>query len=126
MVSSGQLQVALSEVEFNALVEGILPVWASEGFTTRVLDRRDTLDREPLLGPKVVGSLLLPIEIALEPARLVDGLLDCLIHRDLVTILSGTWVVDVLSGGQSATVITSDGSHWLFDIVVLVSGLATR
>jgi glycine oxidase len=126
VVSSGQLQVALSDAEFNALVAGILPVWAAEGFTTHALNRAETLDREPLLGPKVAGSLLLPIEIALEPAQLVDGLLACLNRRAQVSIHSGTWVVDVLSDERSATVIISDGSRWPFDIVVLASGLATR
>ena len=96
----------------NALVSGLLPVWTSEGFMTHVLDRRQTLEREPLLGPNVAGSLLMPIEIALEPARLVDGLLACLNKRKQVTMLPATWVVDVSSDARSATVTTSDGAHW--------------
>jgi glycine oxidase len=126
VVSSGQLQVALSDAEMSALLTGVLPVWTSEGFITHVLDRRQTLEREPLLGPKVAGSLLMPIEIALEPATLVDGLLACLSKRKHVTILPGTWVVGVSSDARSATVTTSDGADWPFDIVVLASGLATR
>ena len=126
VVSGGQLQVALSDAEMNELIASLVPVWTIEGFTTHVLDRRQTLEREPLLGPKVAGSLLLPIEIALEPARLVSGLLACLSSRKLVTILSATWVTDVSSDAKSATVVTSDGTRRPFDIVVLASGLLTR
>lgn len=126
VVSRGQLQVALSDGEMSALVAGLLPVWTSEGFTTHVLDRRQTLEREPLLGPNVAGSLLIPIEIALEPARLVDGLLTCLSKREHVTVLPGIWVAGVSSDARSATVITGDGARWPCDIVVLASGLATR
>jgi glycine oxidase len=118
VVSSGQIQVAMSDEEMSALVAGTVPVWESEGFVTHVL--------EPLLGPRVAGSVLLPIEIALEPGRLVDGLLACLTSRKLVTILPGTWVTEVSSDERSATVTTRDGVRRPFDMVILASGLATR
>ena len=126
IVSSGQLVVALSEAEMNSLVEDTVPVWDAEGFVTHVLDRRQTLEAEPLLSPMVAGCLLLPIEIALEPSDLVNGLLECLGGKQHVSILPGTTVVDVSSNASSATVTSRDGSRASFDMAVLASGLSTR
>jgi glycine oxidase len=87
VLGSGQLQVALDEVEMRRIVDELVPSWEREGFETQVLDSAVSHAVEPRLGPEVVGSVLLPIEVALEPARLMEALVRGLESRPNATVL---------------------------------------
>lgn len=125
LLDTGQLQVALSEEEMSRIENELVPVWTSEGFTSYVLDRAESLAVEPLLGPGVVGSVLLPVEIAVEPMEIVRALLITLSARPNVTLTNGSMVTKLLSTASHASVVFDDQIVQSFDYVVVAAGLQT-
>lgn len=126
VLDSGQLQVALSDNEMNRIVRDLVPVWLSEGFETIVLDREETLEHEPSLGPAVVGSVLLPIEIAVDPPEIAAGLLAALTTLENVELRSDTIVRDIQSSHGRAEISLEEGAQLSFDAAIVTAGVESR
>lgn len=125
VLNTGQLQVALSEREMNRIEKELIPVWTSEGFESVLLDRSATLVVEPSLGPQVVGSVLLPIETAIDPPELAESLIDALGSFPNVELVAEAAVIGVASTHTGAEVRFEDTASTVFETVVVAAGLGS-
>lgn len=123
VLSTGQLQVALSDSEMIRITDELVPVWISEGFSTIVLDRAETLEREPSLSESVVGSVLLPIEIAVDPPEIALSLVEALRTLDHVALVSNAGVVSI---GANGAIYFEQAGVAEFDHIVVTAGLGSR
>lgn len=126
VLSSGQLQVALTDEEMGRIVDDLVPVWLSEGFETIILNRAETLKREPSLGTSVIGSVLLPIEIAVDPPEIAQGLLAALKTFPSVELVPNAAVEEVCSSPSGSEVVFRGGKTYSFDGIVVAAGLDSR
>lgn len=125
VLETGQLEVALTEEALEHLTTSLLPIWKEEGFQTYILSRAETLQMEPQLTPTLAGAALLPIEVALEPSRLMYQLqVAATSHRDL-KIWRDKQVNAVVSNAREAGVLLSDGTYLAADFVVVAAGMAS-
>jgi glycine oxidase len=123
VLDTGQLQVALTESEMTRIARDLLPAWDAEGFETIVLSAAETLSAEPSLTKDVHGSVLLPIEFALEPRRLIHALAVTLGELSNVEMRMGTTVTTVTSSADMVRIETDTGDVIHAEFAVIAAGM---
>jgi len=118
---SGLAQVAPDEIEMARLVDEVLPVLRGRGIEAHVLEGDRLRAREPLLGPRVAGGLLIPQDLAVEPP-LVLSALHRLLDRDPRVELRAVGAAAVVSAPTHAEVLLDDGGVLRAERVVVAAG----
>ncbi|MDX6739819.1 FAD-dependent oxidoreductase [Actinocorallia sp. A-T 12471] len=119
--ATGLLQVAVDAREHRRLTEETLPRLRARGIRAHVLDAAQAREREPLLGPEVLGALEQPDDLAIDPRRLA-AVLDSVIAADPRVDREFAEVVLVASGPGHAEVVLGGGDRLLADTVVVAAG----
>ena len=116
VLNTGQLQIALDALELARIHEEIMPNLVARGIAALPLTRRQLLAEEPLLANAVLGGLLLPTELAIEPELLMKALRTILLRgrRDGKSQLSQPRTQLPEDGGSRA--MTSSGNAYVHSI----------
>ncbi|GAA0360079.1 glycine oxidase ThiO [Actinoallomurus spadix] len=122
VLGTGQLQVATDPGELRRLHGSMLPALTARGVDVVALDAAQVRRAEPALTGDVLGGLLLPDELALEPALLIDGLRAMLRRDPRVDLLLPAEVTEVWSDEHTAGVELRDGRRVFGDVVVVAAG----
>jgi len=125
VLDSGQLQVALTDDEMERILRSLLPSWEEEGFETIVLSATETLRVEPSLNRELCGSVLLPIEFALEPVILMNALTVALANFTNVVVRKGVNISRITSSKSGACIETTSGERLNSDYVVIAAGIGS-
>ncbi|ROO89334.1 glycine oxidase [Actinocorallia herbida] len=119
--SVGLLQVAVDEQEHRRLTDHVLPGLRRRGIQVVTLDAAAAREREPLLGPEVVGALEQPHDLAIDP-RALNGALDTVLESDRGVDLRIGEVRSVTASSGHAEVSLEDGTRLMADKVVVAAG----
>lgn len=103
----GTLEVAISAGE-KARLERLAADSAADGIATHWLEPRVLADREPALGPHVVGGLQTPLHAAVHVPTLTAALVDAAARRG-TGMSTGLAVSRLSADGEAVAVHTADG-----------------
>jgi glycine oxidase len=119
VLDTGQLQIAIDATELERFEEEVAPALRSQGAPVESLSKRQLLAEEPLLSTSVLGGLLLPAELAIEPELLMKALRAILLKDDRVHVMPSTTVMGLSTAGEVTLV---DGTALSADRVVVAAG----
>ena len=122
ILTTGDIQVALSEAEQARIEDVLLPRWRGRGYSVQPLTPRELADKEPLLTRNAVAGYLLSAELALEPRRLMVALATLLETEPNVRIRLNSQVTGVDADSTDAAITLSDGTVVHADTVVVSAG----
>jgi glycine oxidase len=122
VLNTGQLQIALDALELARIHEEIMPNLVARGIAALPLTRRQLLAEEPLLANAVLGGLLLPTELAIEPELLMKALRTILLRDERVRVLLSTTAVELTATGDAVQVSLADGTTICAEQVVVAAG----
>jgi glycine oxidase len=122
VLDTGQLQIALDELELARIHEQILPKLVARRVTAVPLTRQQLLAEEPLLTDDAIGGLLLPAELAIEPRTLMRALSVILLRDERVDVLLSATATQVAVTGDGAEVSMADGTTLRAAHVVVAAG----
>lgn len=122
VLNNGQLQIALDDMELTRIQDEVIPAFAAQGVSVVPLTRRELLTEEPYLTKAVLGGLLLPTELAIEPQLLMRAL-RTILHKDLrIDARLYTTATGVEATGDCVRVSLADGSTLSAGKVVVAAG----
>jgi glycine oxidase len=125
ILTTGDLQVALSETEQARLENVVLPRWRRLGYDVRPLSRTELRAEEPLLTGGAVAGYLWTSELALEPPRLMAAFRRLLANEPNVHVRLHGDVVKVDADATGASVTLRDGTVHQVGTVVVAAGHRT-
>ncbi|MEO5876545.1 MAG: FAD-dependent oxidoreductase [Streptosporangiaceae bacterium] len=119
--NAGLLQVAIDEKERTRLVNDVLPFLLEHRIEASWLTGDQARQREPLLGPAVVGALAQPRDMIVEPAEIMKAFRRVLAADDRVDFVQDR-VVRVEPDGGGVDVTLADGGILRTERVVVAAG----
>lgn len=122
VLGTGQLHVALDEPELARMAEEIVPKLTPRGMAVLPLTRRELLAEEPLLSDAVLGGLLFPDELAIEPGHLMRALRRILLGDRRVSVLLSATATDVAITDDGVEVALADGGTLCAAKAVVAAG----